>query len=64
MILKDGDYNKDIAEMRSQNSEKSHFNSYNNSTYKSTNCLCERCNWYQQLKIEKLSNFEPKNKVR
>lgn len=58
---KDGDYNRDISEMRVQNSEKATYNIYNKSLYKSTNCLCERCNLYQQLKMEKLSRFEPKN---
>lgn len=50
--------------MRAQKSERANYNTHNKSMYKSTNCLCERCNWHQQLKMEKLSNFEPKNEVK
>ena len=28
-----------------------------------TNCLCDHCNYYQQLKIEKLAEFKPKDEV-
>ena len=28
-----------------------------------SNGLCDHCNYYQQLKIEKLANFKPKNEV-
>ena len=63
--IKDGDYNKDINEMyEAKKANKNNTNSSNtNVSYKSTNCLCERCNFYQQLKIEKLSKFEPKKEV-
>jgi len=29
--------------------------------YRSSNCLCAKCNHIQQLKIEKISQFKPKN---
>jgi hypothetical protein len=35
----------------------------NKNSYKTTNCLCERCNNNQFLKIEKLKAFVPKNEV-
>ena len=28
-----------------------------------TNCLCDHCNYHQQLKIEKLAEFKPKGEV-
>ncbi len=28
-----------------------------------SNGLCDHCNYYQQLKIEKLANFKAKNEV-
>lgn len=60
---KDGDYNKEISEMHKDQSDtlnELNSNSLNQVVYRSTNCLCQRCNYYQQLKIEKLSKFEPK----
>ena len=29
-----------------------------------SNGLCDHCNYYQQVKIEKLADFKPKNEVR
>lgn len=31
--------------------------------YRSSNCLCHNCNISQQLKIEKLSKFQPQKEV-
>ena len=61
---KDGDYNQNIKEMHTnENKVTNSKRNYQAGSYKSTNCLCERCNFYQQLKIEKLSKFEPKNEI-
>lgn len=35
----------------------------NKNTPKTVNLLCDKCNNYQKLKIEKLSTFEPKSEV-
>ncbi|KAH8323813.1 hypothetical protein KR067_001945 [Drosophila pandora] len=79
-FTKDGDYNRDMTSQRdcSHNSDKSHSqgsssicaNSYyadvlaTNPTPAQTNGLCDLCNEAQRLKVEKLSQFEPKNESR
>ena len=37
----------------------------NNATpvYNSSNCLCEKCNYKQEIKLDKISSFQPKNEV-
>ncbi|KAH8272736.1 hypothetical protein KR026_007450 [Drosophila bipectinata] len=79
-FTKDGDYNRDMTSQRdcSHNSDKSHSqgsssicaNSYYadvlaaNPAPAQTNGLCDLCNEAQRLKVEKLSQFEPKNESR
>lgn len=74
MKLKDGDYNKPIKEMYTNPDETVNKKKYlhyfsilnktkNRNLYKTTNCLCDRCNNNQLLKIEKLKAFVPKNEV-
>jgi hypothetical protein len=72
--FKDGDYNKQIKEMYTNPDETVNKKKYiqylsisnktkNRNVYKTTNCLCDRCNNNQLLKIEKLKAFVPKYEV-
>jgi len=78
-FTKDGDYNRDMTSQRdcSLGSQKnsSHgsssicANSYYQDVLASNppepkNGLCDQCNEAQRLKVEKLSQFEPKNESR
>ena len=65
--MQDGDYNKEIAEMH-QTSTKYAFHTGIEKPSKSSvkplkNGLCERCNFYQQKKLEKMTSFQPRSEV-
>lgn len=47
-----------MHQFKDTDKKKSHYFHESNS-----NGLCDHCNYYQQLKIEKLANFKPKNEV-
>lgn len=55
----DGDYNKEIKAMhqvkKEATSKRKQFH------IDQSNGLCDHCNYYQQVKIEKLAEFKPKN---
>lgn len=78
-FTKDGDYNRDITSQRDcslgsqKNSSKGSSSICANSYYSDVltaqppapkNGLCDQCNEAQRLKVEKLSQFEPKNESR
>ncbi|XP_043644400.1 uncharacterized protein LOC122614013 [Drosophila teissieri] len=78
-FTKDGDYNRDMTSQRDcsigsqKNSSKGSSSICANSYYSDVltahppvpkNGLCDQCNEAQRLKVEKLSQFEPKNESR
>jgi hypothetical protein len=65
-FTKDGDYNKEIPEMFNKNEETTtrirRGKNYKKSIINNNrNCLCENCNRNQEIKLNKLSNYESKN---
>ena len=67
-FTKDGDYNKIIPEMFNNNNSTAINNSYtirNKNSFKKNisnkNGLCEKCNINQEIKLNKLTNYESKN---
>lgn len=59
----DGDYNKVIPEMFVNLNENKSSSSYssNRTNYKSSNCLCAKCNVNEETKLKKIREFKPKN---
>lgn len=70
IIIKDGDYNKEIKAMHQVNEQEaaaaaaSSTRKRNKLHVDNSNGLCDHCNYYQQIKVEKLAEFRPKNEVR
>lgn len=60
-FTKDGDYNKPIHEMHMNEAREKRYVSSRVKQHAPSNCLCDKCNMNQEIKLRKLSNYEAKN---